>query len=68
MANGDTHEEADEERQTFCAHLEQGYLQAERGQLIDGTRARREIQTMKDEWRSAKRCEQVLSGRSKGLR
>jgi len=41
----------DEERQALSAHIEQGYLQAERGELIDGAEARREIQTMKDNWR-----------------
>jgi Arc/MetJ-type ribon-helix-helix transcriptional regulator len=41
----------DEERQAFSAHIEQGYLQAERGELIDGAQARREIQEMKDGWR-----------------
>jgi Arc/MetJ-type ribon-helix-helix transcriptional regulator len=37
----------DEERRAFTAHIEQGYLQAERGELIDGDQARREIQAMK---------------------
>ncbi len=41
----------DEERQALSAHLEQGYLQAERGELIDGAQVRREIQAMKDNWR-----------------
>jgi hypothetical protein len=45
----------DEERQALSAHIEEGYLQAERGELIDGAQARREIQEMKDEWRSHKR-------------
>jgi hypothetical protein len=31
----------DEERQALAAHIEQGYLQAERGELIDGAQARR---------------------------
>jgi hypothetical protein len=26
----------DEERRALCAHIEEGYLQAERGELIDG--------------------------------
>jgi Arc/MetJ-type ribon-helix-helix transcriptional regulator len=38
----------DEERRASSAHLEEGYLQAERG---DGEQARREIQAMKDDWR-----------------
>ena len=45
----------DEERQALTAHIEEGYLQAERGELIDGAQARREIRGMKDGWRSDKR-------------
>ena len=45
----------DEERQALSVHIEEGYLQAERGELIDGAEARREIQAMKDDWRSSKR-------------
>jgi hypothetical protein len=41
----------DEERQTAMSHIEEGFLQAERGELIDGTQARQEIQAMKDDWR-----------------
>jgi Arc/MetJ-type ribon-helix-helix transcriptional regulator len=41
----------DEERQALSAHIEEGYLHAERGGLIDGAQARLEIQAMKDEWR-----------------
>jgi Arc/MetJ-type ribon-helix-helix transcriptional regulator len=41
----------DEERRALSAHMEQGYLQAERGELIDGAQVRREIQAMKDDWR-----------------
>jgi len=41
----------DEERRALSAHIEEGYQQAERGQLIDGDQARREIQAMKDKWR-----------------
>ena len=40
----------DEERQALSSHIEEGYLQAEHGQLIDGDQARREIQAMKDAW------------------
>ncbi len=39
----------DEERRAFSAHIEEGYQQAERGELIDGAQARREIQAMKDD-------------------
>jgi Arc/MetJ-type ribon-helix-helix transcriptional regulator len=45
----------DEERRALSAHIEEGYLQAERGELIDGAEARREIQAMKDDWRFSKR-------------
>ena len=41
----------DEERRALSAHIEEGYLQSERGELIDGTQARREIQAMKNKWR-----------------
>ena len=48
----------DEERRAISSHIEEGYLQAERGELTDGAQARREIQAMKDNWqqeRSPKR-------------
>jgi Arc/MetJ-type ribon-helix-helix transcriptional regulator len=45
----------DEERRALCAHIEEGYLQAERGELIEGEQARREIQAMKDDRRLSKR-------------
>jgi hypothetical protein len=35
----------------LTAHIEEGYLQAERGELIDGALASEEIQAMKDAWR-----------------
>jgi Arc/MetJ-type ribon-helix-helix transcriptional regulator len=41
----------DEERRALSDHVEQGYLQAERGEVIDGAQVRREIQAMKDGWR-----------------
>jgi antitoxin ParD1/3/4 len=41
----------DEERQALTAHIEEGFQQAERGELIDGAQARSEIQGMKDNWR-----------------
>jgi Arc/MetJ-type ribon-helix-helix transcriptional regulator len=41
----------DEERRALTSHIEEGFLQAERGELIDGAQARREIQGMKDNWR-----------------
>jgi antitoxin ParD1/3/4 len=44
----------DDELRALSAHIEEGYLQAERGELIDGEQARREIQAMKDRWRSTR--------------
>src|SRR6266446_5255298 len=43
-----------EERRALSSHIEEGYLQAERGELIDGDQARREIQVMKDNWREGR--------------
>jgi len=42
---------SNEERQALTAHIEEGYLQAERGELIESAQARREILSMKDAWR-----------------
>ena len=39
-----------EERRTLKAHIEEGFLQAERGELLVGAQARREVQGMKDNW------------------
>lgn len=44
----------DEERRALSAHIEEAYQQAERGELIDGTEARREIQVMKEKWREGR--------------
>ena len=44
----------DEERRALSAHIEEGYLQAERGELLDGAQARRETQGMKDNWREGR--------------
>ena len=41
----------EEERQALSAHIDEGYLQAERGELIASAQAREEIQVMKDNWR-----------------
>ena len=43
-----------EERRALSAHIEEGYQQAERGELIDSAQALREIQAMKDDWRSSR--------------
>ncbi|HKV39444.1 MAG TPA: hypothetical protein VJX67_09540 [Blastocatellia bacterium] len=42
---------SDHERKTLSAHIEEGYLQAEHGELINGDQARQEIKEMKDNWR-----------------
>ena len=44
----------DEERRALSAHIEEGYQQAEGGDLIDGARARREIRAMKEKWREGR--------------
>jgi Arc/MetJ-type ribon-helix-helix transcriptional regulator len=44
----------DEERRALSAHIEEGYLQAERGELIDGAQVRLELQAMKVDWRSTR--------------
>ena len=41
----------DEERRALLAHVEEGYRQAAGGELVDSARARREIKTMKENWR-----------------
>jgi Arc/MetJ-type ribon-helix-helix transcriptional regulator len=46
----------DEERRALVAHIEEGFQQAERGELIDGAQARREIQGMKDNWQITACC------------
>jgi len=43
-----------EERRALSAHIEEGYQQAERGELIDGAQARRDIQAMKENWREGR--------------
>ena len=42
---------SDEERQALSAHLEEGYLQAQRGDLIDGAQVRNEMCALKENWR-----------------
>ena len=43
----------EDERSVLSAHIEEGYQQAERGELIDGAQARRDIQRMKERWQSS---------------
>lgn len=45
----------DKERCALAAHIEEGYQQAQRGESIDAEQARREIQALKDNWRSVRR-------------
>ena len=40
----------DAERLALSAHLEEGFQQAERGELTDGDQVRGEIRAMKDAW------------------
>jgi Arc/MetJ-type ribon-helix-helix transcriptional regulator len=40
----------DEERRALSCHIEEGYLQAERGELIEGDQARPEIEAAKENW------------------
>lgn len=46
---------SEEERRALSAHIEEGYLQAERGELIDSEQARTEIRAMKEDWRVSHR-------------
>ena len=48
----------EEERRVLLAHIEEGYQQAERGELIEGGQARREIQAMKEKWREGRSPDQ----------
>jgi predicted transcriptional regulator len=45
----------EEERRALSAHIEEGYQQAERGELIDGAQVRREVQALKEGWRLSNR-------------
>ena len=40
----------EEERRALSTHIEEGFLQAERGELTEGDEARREIRAMKEQW------------------
>ena len=44
----------EEERRALMAHIEEGFFQAERGELIDGAQVRDEIQKMKENWRQTR--------------
>jgi Arc/MetJ-type ribon-helix-helix transcriptional regulator len=45
----------DEERQALSAHIEEGFLQADRRELIGATEARSQIEAMKEQWRMDRR-------------
>lgn len=45
----------EEERRAFSAHIDEGYMQAESGELTDGAQNRRELQAMKEDWRASRR-------------
>jgi len=49
---------SEEERRALSSHIEEGYLQAERGELIDSAQVRNEIQVMKDSWRQKRSSKQ----------
>jgi antitoxin ParD1/3/4 len=41
----------EEERRALAAHIEEGFSEAERGELTDASRVRSEIQALKNYWR-----------------
>jgi len=45
----------EEERHALSSQIEQGYLQAERGELMDAAMAQREIHLWKEDWRASHR-------------
>jgi antitoxin ParD1/3/4 len=45
----------DDERFALSTHIEEGFQRAERGELIDGAQARRDIGAIKENWRLSKR-------------
>jgi hypothetical protein len=45
----------DDERRALMAKIEEGFLQAERGELIDSEQARAELDSMKELWRRSRR-------------
>jgi Arc/MetJ-type ribon-helix-helix transcriptional regulator len=44
-----------EERQALSAHIEEGFLQADRGESIGSAEARSQIDGMKEQWRMDRR-------------
>jgi len=45
---------SDDERRALSAHIEEGYQQAIRGELIEATEVRRDLETMKEKWRESR--------------
>lgn len=43
----------EDDLRALSMHVEEGFQQAERGDVVDSAKARREIQRMKDEWLEA---------------
>jgi hypothetical protein len=43
------------EQRSLSAHIEEGYQQAERRELIDSTQPRREIQARENDWRLSRK-------------
>jgi len=44
----------DEERRALSSHIEEAYLQSERGERIGGAQARREFQALNENWREGR--------------
>ena len=47
-----------DERRVLAVHVEEGFQQAERGELTDGDKARAEIHAKKKEWRDLRKARQ----------
>jgi Arc/MetJ-type ribon-helix-helix transcriptional regulator len=47
-----------EEQRALSAHIEEGYLQAQQGELVEGAQARRDIQAMKQDWHQERSSKQ----------
>jgi Arc/MetJ-type ribon-helix-helix transcriptional regulator len=44
----------EEERRGLSAHIEEGFLEAERGELADAAQVRSEMQALKSHWRASR--------------
>jgi putative addiction module CopG family antidote len=45
---------SDEERRALSSHIEEGYLEAERGELSTAEQVRYEVRAMKENWREGR--------------